>query len=399
MPAVPLGVALVVDHFPELSETFVSGEAQELRRSGHCVHVEAARHAPTPDPAAGEGLDVAYLSDDTPAARLGALAWLVARHPWRCARDLVQRRAWAREEAVRPLRRLAPAARRLRGAGAEHVHAHFAGEGALDALRLAALLGLPYSVATHGYDIFSMPRNLRLKHERAAFAVSDCDYSIAHLRGVVGEEAGGRIHRIVLGVDGERFRRRTPYPGGRSVLAVARLVEKKGLEYLIDATALLRDRGAPLDRVIVVGEGPLRGALEARIAARGVAQTVQLIGRRAPAETRALLEAADVLAMPCVVAADGDRDTMPVAVKEALAMEVPVVASAEVGLPEVVRDGWGRLCPPRDAERLADALEEVLALDPAARARMGAAGRAFVLAECGLATETARLAALMERAR
>jgi glycosyltransferase involved in cell wall biosynthesis len=389
-----LRIAVVVDQFPELTETFISGEAQQLRVLGHAVHVESSRHAPHPDAKAGEGLEVAYLCDDPRDERLKAMAWLALRHPLRCLRDLRARRRWSAEEEPRLLRRLAPAARRMHRHRAQHVHAHFATGAALDALRLGALLGLPYSVATHGYDIFQLPRNLREKHERATFAVTDCDYSAAHLRGVA-PGAADRIHRIVLGVDGDRFRRARPYPGGRTVVAVARLTEKKGLEYLIDAIALLAERGAAPDRLLVAGEGPLRDALTERIAGHGLTGVVELLGARTPAQTRELLERADVLAMPCVVAADGDRDTMPVVVKEALAMELPVLATAEVGLPEVVREGWGRLVPPRDAPAIADALQELLALPAEERARMGAAGRAFVLEECSLERETEKLVALI----
>jgi glycosyltransferase involved in cell wall biosynthesis len=107
------------------------------------------------------------------------------------------------------------------------------------------------------------------------------------------------------------------------------------------------------------------------------------------------LEDAAVLAAPSVIAADGDRDTMPVVVKEALAMEVPVVASDEVGLPEVVRPEWGRLVPPGDARALAAAISELLALPLDQRREMGRAGRGFVLEECSLRRETERLVALI----
>lgn len=398
-PEGTLAIALVVDQFPELSETFISGEAQELRRAGHRVHVEAGMRAPHPDAAAAAGLDTAWMADDSRAARLASLAWLVARHPLRCLRDLTSRARWAREETPRPLRQLAPAARRVARFGARHLHAHFAAGAALDAVRLGALLDVPYSVATHGYDIFQTPRNLVEKHERAAFAVTACEYSAAHLRRVLPPETALGVHRLVVGVDAARFARTTPHPHGRSVIAIARLVEKKGLRYLVEAAAVLRERGRPLDEVVIVGDGPLRGDLERQASERGVSTTVRFVGARPPDEARDLLEHADVLVMPCVVAADGDRDTMPVVVKEALAMEVLVAASDEVGLPEVVRPEWGRLCPPGDATALADALDDLLTLGPDERRRMGKRGRAFVRAECSLSLETAKLAALIRAAR
>jgi len=395
---VALSVAVFADQFPELTETFISGEVRELRRQGHDVVVEAAAHAGRPDPGAAEGLEVHYRTDESRSSNLRALAWLAARHPLRCIADLRARRRWRPDEPVTPLRRLAPAARRAASAGRTHLHAHFAMGAALDAMRTAALLGLPYSVMTHGYDVFLSPTNLREKHERAAFGASACTYSVDYLRDRVGPAAAARLHRLVVGVDGERFHRTTPQPSTRTVIAVARLTEKKGLAYLIEAAALLRDRGRPLDDVTIVGDGPLRGELAAIVDERGVGDHVRLVGSRTPDETRALLERAALLAMPCVVAADGDRDTMPVAVKEALALEIPVVASDEVGLPEVVRDDWGRLCRPGDPIGLADAIDELLALPAATRAAMGRAGREFVLRECSLQRETARLAELIAAA-
>ena len=111
---------------------------------------------------------------------------------------------------------------------------------------------------------------------------------------------------------------------------------------------------------------------------------------------RAELERADVLAMPCVVAADGDRDSMPVVVKEAMAMGLLVVASDEVGLPECVLAPWGWLAPPGDARALAAQLRAALALDGAARRAAGARARAFVQADANVDVETARMSDELE---
>jgi glycosyltransferase involved in cell wall biosynthesis len=394
-----LRIALVVDQFPELSETFIAGEARELVELGHAVHVESAAHAPNPDLEAARGLPAAYRADDSRGRRLRDMAWLAARHPLRSLGDLGGRRRWRRDERVTPLRQLAPQVRRIAAFEADHLHAHFAAGAALDALRIGAVLGLPYSVMTHGYDIFQLPRNLSEKHERAAFAVSACEYSVAYLRDLLGAPATARLERLVTGVDGERFRRGGPYPAGPGrVVAVGRLVEKKGFGRLIEAAALLRELPA-LERVTIVGDGPLRAQLEEHVRSLELESLVELAGPRRPEEVRELLEGASLLAAPCEIAADGDRDTMPVVVKEALAMELPVVASDEVGLPEVVRPEWGRLVAPGDPEALASAIRELLELAPEARAAMGAAGRAFVLERCSLRAEGLRLAALIEAAQ
>jgi len=385
--AEPLRIGVLVDQFPELSETFIAAEVHELQRQGHIVRVEANAHAPTPGSA--DGIDAAYLADDALTTRLRSLVRLVLGHPVRSLRDVILRRRLGREEPVRPLREIAPAAIRLLDFRARHLHAHFADGAAADAMRIGALLDVPYSVMTHGYDVFQLPRNLEEKHHRAAFAVSACDYSVSYLRDAVGE--GARIERLVTGVDGDFFVRRTPYEGRRTVLAVGRLVEKKGFGALVQAAARIPD----LERVTIVGDGPLLASLTGRIAASGLDSVVELAGALPAERIRELLEEAGVLVAPCIVAADGDRDTMPVVVKEALAMEVPVVASDEVGLPEVVRPDWGRLVPPGDIGALASAITELLALPVERRIEMGRAGRAFVLEQCNLSRETERLAALI----
>ena len=127
----------------------------------------------------------------------------------------------------------------------------------------------------------------------------------------------------------------------------------------------------------------------------GLDDLVELRGACEPDEVLRLLEGCAVLAVPSVVAADGDRDSMPVVAKEALAMEVPVVSSDLMGLPEVVRPEWGRLVPPGDSAALAAALRELLLLDPATRAEMGRAGREFVVEFADVHSETARLAQLL----
>lgn len=200
-----------------------------------------------------------------------------------------------------------------------------------------------------------------------------------------------------MGVDPKRFLRQRPHADTRRVLAIGRLVEKKGFVHLIRAAAEPALAGV-LERIVIVGAGPLRARLQEEIDQLGLGDAVRLTGRREPDEVRALLESADVLAMPCVVAADGDRDSMPVVVKEALAMEVPVVVSDEVGLPELVRPEFGRIVPPGDAAQLAAALAELLELPPERRAEMGLAGRAFVLEHANVHVETGRLSQLLEHA-
>jgi colanic acid/amylovoran biosynthesis glycosyltransferase len=361
-------VLVLADRYPVPSETFVGTEVRALRDAGVDVRVEAL---------AGGPADAVWETERT-RERLAAMAWLAARHPLGVVRDLLARRRWRRAEDVPPLRFLAPAARRL---DADHVHAHFAAGAALAALRLHRLTGVPFSVTAHGYDLFQRPANLAEKATAAAFATSGSDYTVAALRAAAPD---AEVHKVVMGVDGDAFLRRTPHRDERVVLAVGRLVPKKGFGDLVAAAARLERT-----RVLIAGDGPLLEALRS--------PHVELLGAVGHERVRELLEGAAVLCMPCVVAADGDRDSMPVVVKEALAMEVPVVATDAVGLPEVVRPAWGALVPPHDPEALAAALAAELDRSVDARAARGRAGRAFVLEHCDARREGARLAALIRR--
>lgn len=390
----PARLTVLVDRFPVLSQTFVVNEVRAMERLGRRARVVARSRPQRPAIGGSWGIEADWQEDAGILREMLDLGWLVSRHPLRCAVDLVARRRWRREEAVAPLRVLAPLARSVAEDGVEHLHVHFARRAALDALRIKRLLGVPYSLTAHAWDIFRERCNLAEKVEGAKFTTTGCDYNVRFLREMVGADAGERIHKIVMGVDPERFRRTKPYNGDGTVVAVGRLSEKKGFADLIEATALLKGGGA--ERVVIVGDGELRERLADRRRELGVEELVELAGARRPEQVRGLLEEAALLVMPSVVAADGDRDSMPVVVKEALAMGVPVVATDEVGLPEVVGEGWGRLVPPRDPSALAAAIGELMAMSPPERARMGEAGRDFVLGEFGVEDQTRRLLELID---
>jgi colanic acid/amylovoran biosynthesis glycosyltransferase len=387
-------VGLFVDRFPVLSETFVANEALALARIGHEVSVEARRRPDNPATPLGLDIPVHYAAEESRGERLRALAWLVLRHPLRTAVDVIGRLSRPTRDRGTKTRRLAIRARRLSRLGPLHIHTHFASTMADDAHRVARLLGVPGSVTAHAWDIYISPRRLRERLVRSDFVTSGCDYTVAELERVMGPDGTGKAFKQVMGVDHESFRRSSPLPGTRHVVGVGRLVEKKGFVHLVQAAAALPDVV-----VSIAGDGPERERLEREIGRQGVADRVSLLGASGPAQVRELLERADVLCMPCVVAPNGDRDSMPVVVKEAMAMELCIVASDEVGLPELVQPPWGRLAPPHDPEALAAAITDVLSLGKAERADAGRAGRTFVVEHADVNSETLKLSDRIERCR
>jgi glycosyltransferase involved in cell wall biosynthesis len=159
------------------------------------------------------------------------------------------------------------------------------------------------------------------------------------------------------------------------VLAVGRLVEKKGFSDLVSACGILARRGVPL-RLDVVGDGPLRPQLEAAAADHGVRAVFH--GALPNEQVLGLYRRATVYCLPCVVAASGDRDGLPTSVLEAMALGLPVVATSLNGLAEaVVHERTGVVVPGHDPEALADALKRLLG-DPELRGDLARAARRHV---------------------
>jgi glycosyltransferase involved in cell wall biosynthesis len=354
----------LLDHFPRLTERFVLTEIAELRRQGDEVLVVARRseHDPEPDAA---GVDVLRLPERVGSSAVVALA----RSPRRALPAL----AWAirarryEREALRAFGEAAWLARRL-PASTERLHAHFAHGSATLALLLARLTGRPFSFTAHAYDVLvaTHPLLLRRKVDEAAFVVAVSEFTRARLAA-----GNGKVAVVRNGVE-------PPAPAAPDdpplVLAVARLVEKKGLDTLLRACAELVRRGVRF-RCELVGDGPERGRLEALARELDLGDAVRLSGARPHAEVAGRLARARAFALPCRRARDGDEDALPVALVEALAAGVPVVTTGVGGIPEAVEDGVsGLLVPPEDPRALADALERLL-VDDALHARLAAGGR------------------------
>jgi glycosyltransferase involved in cell wall biosynthesis len=244
-----------------------------------------------------------------------------------------------------------------------HIHAHF-GSIATSVARLASrLTGIPYSFTAHAVDIFSElvdEETLRLKLEQAHHTVTISSFNYSYLRSRFPASTA-RLHLVRNGLELDRFPYRDPHPVGKTihVVAVGRLVEKKGFPYLIAAAGDLLEQGFALD-VAIAGAGLLAGELQTLIDRLRLSDTVRLIGPQTQEEVQALLRSADVFAAPCIVAPDGNADGMPTVLLEAMAIGVPCIGTKVTGIPEVVRNRQtGFLIPPGDPRRLAHAIREI----------------------------------------
>lgn len=372
------GIAVLVKTFPKLSETFILEEILGLERLGVELTLYALQ-APTDrlqhDTVERVRSPVRYVE----AAGLRTQLSLLLRHPLRALRALlwVARRAEGDRRADFAL--ACALAQRLQRDGIRHLHAHFASRPAGIAELTALLCGIGYSISAHAKDIYtSAPEILRRKLGGARFTVTCTQHNVAALRACAAHPGG--VHAMYHGIDAQRFRAQGARDarGTPLILSVGRLREKKGFATLIDACALLRTRGVDF-ACEIVGYGEEQERLQAAIAQLRLDDHVRLAGTMNHAALIRRYDEAAVFAAPSQITADGDRDGIPNVMLEAMAMELPVVASRVSGIPEVIEDGInGALVEPGDAHALADALTRVLA-DAPLRARLGAAARRTVL--------------------
>jgi glycosyltransferase involved in cell wall biosynthesis len=227
--------------------------------------------------------------------------------------------------------------------------------------------------------------------------VTVCEYNLSELVTRCGSMPSDRIAVIYCGVDARDFQLAESSDHGTiRLLSVGRLVPQKGFDDLIRAVGILTNRGLDV-RCDIVGGGRLRHDLETLILDLGLAERVRLIGPLGPPEVARAMFSSDIFVLACKIDEHGDRDSMPVVIKEAMASGLPVVGTAEVAIPEMIDAEVGRLARPGDPASLAAALDEVIELGPAGRRALGQAGRKRVEDRFDLTTETRKLGAIFSR--
>ncbi len=406
-------VAYVLKGFPRLSESFISNEIRILEGMGMPIEIFSIKHGddlgkaalaeirapvtylPAMTSISGVRLDL-WLLRNLPAY-LGACVALALRAPGRffatAGRALQMARAY-RDRPTDPWRKVFIkeflqaayiAARIGKQRTTRHLHGHFC-HGATTVTRFASeLTGIPFSFTAHAKDIYDARLNpgdlLQRKLTAARFSVTCTEANRAHLL-----ERGcgcGGLHTIYHGLDIALFSRRTRRlvrHGPPLILSVGRFVEKKGFLDLIEACAILRQRGVSFRCEIVGEEGEASAAMRALIANEDLADCVTLCPPATQRALRDIYAEAALFALPCRITASGDRDGIPNVLAEAMAMELPVVTTDVSGILELVSDGQsGLVVRPGDPAALAAALEELLQAPAERRLEMGRAARAVIV--------------------
>ena len=404
----PVKLGYIVSRFPHLSETFILREMVALEDRGWSIALYPliVQSQPVVHPEAqawlGRVKEISFLAAEVWRANLSVFL----RQPGRYIRTWA-RMLWYNRSSPAFLARaciLFPKAVwmsvQMKAEGVQHVHAHYATHPSLAAWIIHQLSGLPYSLTIHAHDIFVQRAMLAPKLSDAAFIVSISAYNREFIARKVGEWVRAKTHLVHCGVPVERYALKTTAWSGQEVfklINIGSLQPYKGQEFLLLACKNLVDRGIPL-QCDLIGAGELRPRLEQIIRQAGLEAVVHLRGALTQAEVALCLAEADCYVQPSVVTPSGKMEGIPLALMEAMACGLPVVASDLSGIPELVVPGVsGYLVPPGDASALADTLASIYA-NPGPAGQIACSGRELVRREFNLATQVDRLIALFEPA-
>ena len=401
-------IAVIVSRFPLVTETFILREIIEMERQGQPVLLV---------PLLRERATVVHREAEpwvrralyTPFASLPILAAnsrMLARQPRRYLHTLLRIAVdtipspnfFVRSLALFP--KAVFLAERLECEGIRHVHAHYATHPTTVALIACSLTDMTFSFTVHAHDIFVRQTLLRTKLEAATFVRSISQFNRDFLTQRYPDDLLRHVHVVHVGIDPEihlpASSRQCEPEQPPHILCVASLQHYKGIPVLIDACHLLRERGIELTCTIV-GEGPMRPALERQIRALRLERVVALAGARPQHEVAALMRTGSVFVLPSIVAPDGQMEGIPVALMEAMASQLPVVASSLSGIAEAIEhERTGLLVEPGSAPSCARAIERLVADRPGSR-QMGVRARAAIERDFRLENCVRELLTLIDR--
>jgi glycosyltransferase involved in cell wall biosynthesis len=353
--------AYLFERFPSFGQTFCYREVAELYRQGITPPIFSIRN-PKDEPAQDWDARIVervhylpeekeLLDDVGRASKKGRLTSEII-----AALD-----EWGRRTDFLRLYQAVYVGLRLQQAGISHVHAHFAGMAARTAFWIAKFFPVTFSFTAHANDIFA-PKKFEIGLDKliatARLIITETDFAEKFLRERFPERAD-RVHRIYNGLNLAEFGHANFSSDPPLIVAIGRLIVKKGFANLIRACALLVDRGKSF-RCEIFGDGPLENQLRAQIEVLGLQEFVQLPGPKPQHELRARLADASVFVLPSVPEPEGGMDNLPTVIMEAMATGLPVVSTRIGGIPEMVIDNQtGFLVQPEDAVALAGTIEEV----------------------------------------
>ena len=367
--------AYLFERFPSFGQTFCYREVAELARQGIAPPIFSIRNAKDEPPQDWDTRivqGVHYLPEEK---ELLDDVRRASKKRKLTSEIIAALDEWGRRTDFLRLYQAVYVGLRLQQMGIRHVHAHFAGMAARTAFWIHKFFSITFSFTAHANDIFA-PRSFEIGLDKlvdaARVIVTETDYASQFLRERFPKR-GDRIHRIYNGLNLAEFGRSDFSSTPPLIIAVGRLISKKGFANLIRACGLLAEGGKSF-RCEIIGEGPLENELREQIKQLDLQNHVALSGAKPQREVRQRLAAASVFVLPSVVDAQGGMDNLPTVIMEAMATGLPVISTNVSGIPEmVVQNEAGFLVRPGDAVALAGAIEKVIDDRPLTQ-KLGQAG-------------------------
>ncbi len=393
-------IGYVVKRYPRYSETFIVNEILAHEKAGLSLDIFALRQS------CDTHFQDTIASVRAPVTYLSAPNVLSAGEFWNELMTAVKNLpGWAsglnaaRNETARDVYQAALLALQAREKGIEHLHAHFA-TSATTVARLASLFaGLTYSFTAHAKDIFHESvknDDLQTKIQDATSVITVSDYNVDFLQDKFGNSAS-KVQRIYNGLDLSRLPYSNPNNRSPRIVAIGRLIEKKGFSDLIAACTELKIRNIDFE-CHIIGGGPLQDMLNADIHRRGLQEKVRMLGPLPQREVIDSLQQAAVFAAPCVVGVDGNRDGLPTVLLEAMALGVPCISTDVTGIPEAIKhDHTGLIVPQKNVVALTQGLEHLLS-HPQERTRLAQQARRLIEHDFDIHQNTAVLRSVFDRA-
>src|SRR3990167_1628478 len=378
-------VLYVLDSFPKLSETFILNEIVELIKKGVDVEILALRNPF--ETTINEDVLNYKLLDRTEYFQLPAPLKLrfeygLSPHFYNCIFKSIKY-----YHAVSTLKHIVRLSYYARNYGnIDIIHVHFAYEAAVTGMQISKVLGKPFTFTAHAYEIFSQPsyskERLKMLVENAEKIITP---SVFNKNYIMKETdcAEDKIEIVRATICPEKFTNNKHFNTSEDkikIIAIGRLVEKKGFEYLIKAMKTVVNKNSSIF-LTIIGDGKLRKELMGLSDNLGLSDKINFLGARSNEECIEELSDSDISILPCVRAKDGDLDVCPLTLQEAMAMEIPVRSTVVGSMPELIEDGKeGLLVPERNEAALADAIMKLID-KPSLREEMGKRGREKIMRE------------------
>jgi glycosyltransferase involved in cell wall biosynthesis len=354
--------AYLFERFPSFGQTFCYREVAELDRQGITPPIFSIRNPKNEPPQDWDPHIVElvhYLPDEKELLEDVRRASKKRKLGPEIATALDQ---WGRRTDFLRLHQAVYVGLRLQEMGIPHVHAHFAGMAARTGFWINKFFPITFSFTAHANDIFA-PRDFEIGLDKLVGAaraiVTETDFAARFLRERF-PSCADRIHRIYNGLNLAEFERAEFSSTPPLIVAIGRLIAKKGFTDLVRACGLLDHRGASF-RCEIIGEGPLEQELRDRVQELNLQSRMTFSGAQPQHEVRRRLAAANVFVLPSVVDAEGGSDNLPTVIMEAMATRLPVISTNVGGISEmVIENETGFLVQPGDAIALADRIEKVI---------------------------------------